>query len=157
MTRSETRRTISPPWYAAGIHFTCTQCGNCCSGPSGYVWFNEDELQAMADHLQVSREEFLQRYACRFEGQWSLDEVKTRQGYDCIFLERDEQGRAMCRVYPVRPTQCRTWPFWPENMRSPRAYRAAAKRCPGVAAGLEGKGERFTEQMIQVRIDVTRK
>ena len=37
--------------------------------------------------------------------------------YDCVFLKEDpERGRKTCSIYPVRPLQCRTWPFWPENL-----------------------------------------
>ena len=29
----------SGPWYADGLSFECTMCGNCCTGPPGAVWF----------------------------------------------------------------------------------------------------------------------
>jgi Fe-S-cluster containining protein len=48
----------------------------------------------------------------------------------CVFL--DEQMR--CRIYKVRPLQCRTYPFWPELM-NPRAWRAEAHRCEGIDRG----------------------
>ena len=41
-------------WYADGLRFSCTQCGNCCTGPPGAVWFNEDEGKAMADKVGVA-------------------------------------------------------------------------------------------------------
>ena len=32
------------PWYASGLAFECTQCGDCCSGPEeGYVWVTPEE------------------------------------------------------------------------------------------------------------------
>ena len=36
------------PWYAEGLRFKCTQCGGCCTGGPGFVWFDEDEGAAMA-------------------------------------------------------------------------------------------------------------
>jgi len=38
-------------------------------------------------------------------------------------------------IYPVRPTQCRTWPFWAGNLRSPADWNEAARRCPGINHG----------------------
>ncbi len=123
------------PWYAPGLSFECTQCGNCCTGPPGYVWFNPDEARAIAAYLGLSEDEFRRRYAAKKSGRWTLEEVRTESGYDCVFLRRDEQGKAWCRVYPVRPTQCRTWPFWDSNLRSPRDWAEAAETCPGMRSG----------------------
>jgi len=123
------------PWYSDGLSFTCHQCGNCCTGPSGYVWFNEHEGRAMADYLNIDEAEFYRRFARKKHGQWSLTEVKRRGQHDCVFLEWDGQGKAWCGIYPVRPTQCQTWPFWPENLRSPEAWEEAAETCPGMRHG----------------------
>ena len=51
-------------------------------------------------------------------------------GGDCPFLEG-----ARCRIHPARPAQCRTFPFWPENLRSRAAWRALRAFCPGVGRG----------------------
>jgi len=37
-----------------------------------------------------------------------------------------------CSIYAARPEQCRSWPFWPELLRSPQALREAARLCPGI-------------------------
>jgi Fe-S-cluster containining protein len=123
------------PWYREGLHFTCHQCGNCCTGPPGYVWFNEAEGRAMAAHLGVSEATFYEQYARRANGKWSLREVKRNGQYDCVFLQRDGQGKALCGVYPARPKQCATWPFWPENLASREAWDEVAKDCPGMRHG----------------------
>ena len=125
-------------WYADGLRFQCTQCGNCCTGPTGFVWFNEQEGQALARKRGVSEAEFYRTFARRIDGQWSLNENKTAHGYDCIFLDRETvPGKAICGVYEARPTQCRTWPFWPENVRSERAWLTTKRLtpCPGMGAG----------------------
>ncbi len=137
-------------WYRDGLRFTCTQCGNCCTGPPGYVWFDEDEVRAMAGALRMEVRSFLRRFAHKVNGYWSLNEIRNGSLYDCVFLERDDQGRALCRVYETRPRQCRTWPFWPENLETPKDYQRAAVHCPGMARGLSGKGRFYPLEKIRV-------
>ncbi len=136
-------------WYSDGLRFSCTQCGNCCSGPSGYVWFDPDEAFAMADFLKVDLETFLRQYARLEYERWTIDERWNPevQGYDCIFLRRDTAGKASCSIYPVRPLQCRTWPFWRENLSSPRAWQQASRRCPGMS---NGKGKLVPVEQIRI-------
>lgn len=129
---------VSREWYADGLRFECTQCGNCCTGPPGYVWFTESEGRAMARALEVDEDRFLDESAHQVRGRWSLNEYKTEHGFDCVFLDRESSpGKALCRVYKARPAQCRTWPFWPENISS-RQQWGAVKRdtpCPGIDQG----------------------
>ena len=134
-------------WYDEGLSFSCTQCGNCCSGPQGYVWFSPDEGFAMAEFLNVDLETFLNKYARIEYKQWTLDERWNPQakGYDCVFLKRDEQGKALCSIYSVRPQQCRTWPFWRENLKAPRTWQKAGDRCPGM-----NKGTFFSIEQIRI-------
>jgi len=123
------------PWYADGLRFKCTQCGGCCTGGPGYVWFDDDEAAAMAEAKGVDKAAFYAKYAKKKLGRWSLDEVRVARGqYDCVFLARpgglDSPGR--CTIYADRPTQCRTWPFWESNVSSPEAWAEAAEDCPGM-------------------------
>ena len=125
-------------WYADGLHFACTSCGNCCTGPPGAVWFKEDEGRRMAEKLGISVKEFRRRFARKLNGNWSLNERDTEHGFDCIFLDRGSvPGKAVCSVYEARPTQCRTWPFWAENLTTQRAWLTAkhATPCPGMDDG----------------------
>lgn len=126
---------MADEWYSGGLKFSCTQCGNCCSGPPGYVWFDGREAQAMADFLKLDVVTFLRRHAHTVNGKWTLNERTGPNGYDCVFLQRDPSGKAMCSIYEVRPRQCRTWPFWPELLRSPAAWQRASERCPGMDRG----------------------
>lgn len=64
-----------------------------------------------------------------------MQERDSVRGRDCVFLARDGAGRAACSIYPVRPAQCRTWPFWPENLATPEDWGRAAKSCPGMDRG----------------------
>ena len=145
-------------WYAEGLPFTCTQCGNCCTGSPGYVWFHYDELVAMAKFIGIEPDEFLMRYARREGDGWSLREVEREGQFDCVFLKQDAvTGCRTCSIYQVRPTQCRTWPFWPDNLRSPRAWKAAAKRtpCPGMLKSLDGEGTFYPIEKIRIQRDAT--
>ena len=138
------------PWFGNGLSFSCTQCGNCCTGPSGYVWFDDDEAQAMADFFGIKLDTFLRRYAKRALGRLTLSEVKNGPDYDCVFLRQTDDGKRTCGIYPVRPTQCRTWPFWPSNVKSRRAWEASAKTCPGMRDP-DARGEHFVP-IDQVRV-----
>jgi hypothetical protein len=125
-------------WYAGGLRFTCTQCGNCCTGPPGTVWFTPQEARAIARRLGVREASFYASYARRVDGRWSLRERPGERGCDCVFLDRDSvPGKAICSIYQERPAQCRTWPFWPENLRSKRAWLTARRvtPCPGMDLG----------------------
>lgn len=139
-------------WYGDGLRFECTQCGNCCTGAPGYVWFDDDEARAMAEELGVSKREFYQRYAKRKLGKWTLEEVRYQKQYDCVFLERDEDGRGKCGIYEVRPTQCRTWPFWASNLSSPREWAKAAEGCPGMKLPGQAGGNFVPIEKITVEL-----
>lgn len=142
-TKSTDKKEV---WYARGLRFRCTSCGNCCTGVPGYVDFSPSELEAMARYLGLVPDEFLRRYARRRKGWWTLREIKTEESYDCIFLQREEEtGRALCSIYEVRPSQCRTWPFWPENLESREAWETAAESCPGMEPPKRAKLYRVEE------------
>ena len=126
------------PWYADGLRFECTQCGNCCSGPPGAVWFDLDEAEAMARAVGVSLDAFLERYTRRIGARRSLKELAGPRGFDCVFLDRDSKpGTARCSIYKARPRQCRTWPWWPEVVETPESWAETKRRtpCPGMDSG----------------------
>ncbi|MEM7623426.1 MAG: YkgJ family cysteine cluster protein [Planctomycetota bacterium] len=118
------------------MRFSCTQCGSCCTGPSGYVKFTDDEAQAMAAKLGMPIDEFMRTYTHDTPMGQSLTERETEFGFDCVFLDRDTvPGKAVCSLYEARPAQCRTWPFWTSNLTSEHAWRRAAMECPGIDRG----------------------
>lgn len=120
------------PWYAGGLRFTCTQCGNCCSGAPGYVWVTAREIKAIAGRLEMTVAAFERRYVRQVDSRTSLTE---RRDGDCDFLRRLDDGRAICAIYEDRPSQCKTWPFWDENLESPHAWAVASSDCPGMNNG----------------------
>lgn len=115
----------SSPWYAQGLRFKCTECGKCCTGGPGYAWVNDQEIQKMADYLKISLKDFGRKYLRFVNGRYALIE---KRNYDCIFL-KDKR----CTIYPVRPQQCRTFPWWAQNLSSPEAWREAAQDCEGIS------------------------
>jgi len=118
-------------WYQAGLSFECTQCGNCCSGAPGYVWATKEEIRRISEFLGRDDGWLESKHLRRVGFRYSLTE--KRDG-DCIFLKRDGK-QTMCSIYPVRPLQCRTWPFWRQNLRSPDAWNTAHETCPGINHG----------------------
>ena len=126
------------PWYVGGLHFECVQCGRCCSGPGeGYIWVTKPEIQIIADFLKISVEQLRQEYLKRVGLRTTIIEHRTTR--DCIFLNHGLRGlhgsQKECIIYPVRPSQCRIWPFWPENLTNPNAWNKAAQKCPGINHG----------------------
>ncbi|RMH23936.1 MAG: YkgJ family cysteine cluster protein [Planctomycetota bacterium] len=136
-----------------GLRFSCTMCGACCTGPSGFVLFTDDEADAMAAAMGVSRDEFLTRYTRETVLGRSLAEKPSPFGQDCVFLDRDRvPGRAVCGLYEARPEQCRTWPFWKSNLRTRRNWEQAAARCPGMNKGPLTDPE--TVRLTRDRLDI---
>lgn len=125
--------TFKHPWYIAGLHFDCFGCGECCSGPDeGYIWATKPEIKFISDYLKMSERQFRRKYTKRVGLRTTLTEDSKSK--DCIFLEKRE-GYKRCSIYPVRPNQCRTWPFWSSNLKSPDTWNQAAKKCPGINKG----------------------
>ncbi len=126
------------PWYADGLRFECTQCGDCCSGEPGYVWVDDGEIQAMAENLKMSIDDFKSEYIREVGGSYSLTEYSDG---DCILLDRETRK---CKVYDGRPIQCRTWPFWDSTLDKKRDWKETCEVCPGA-----GKGRLYTLEEIE--------
>ena len=137
---------MSQPWYADGLRFACTQCGNCCTGLPGFVWVNDAEIAAIAGFRGESVEE-VRGLHTRSEG-GTRRSLKEKSNGDCVFYDR----MAGCTVYPVRPRQCRTWPFWECNTMSPAAWDRAAAECPGCNQGELIPAEEITRRVKVIRI-----
>jgi Fe-S-cluster containining protein len=135
---------MSEPWYRDGLAFTCTRCGDCCTGAPGFVWVNEKEITALAEHLDEEVAEVRERFTRPAHGRRSLRE---KANGDCVFFERG----VGCKVYDVRPRQCRTWPFWESNIDTPEDWKRTCEICPG-----SGQGELIPVEEITRRLRVIR-
>lgn len=119
---------MAKEFWSEGIRFECQGSGKCCvsRGGYGYVYLSLADRKRLAGHLKITTREFTRKYCDKKDGWFFLREDSA----DCRFLE----GRR-CGVYEARPTQCRTWPFWPENMNPKVWQRDVAAFCPGVGKG----------------------
>jgi len=132
-------------WYKDGLRFKCTQCGNCCSGPEGYVWVNDEEIEKIAEFIGKPVDEMKDAHTRQVGKRTSLKEFASG---DCTFLHPTTRG---CTIYPVRPRQCRTWPFWNSNLEHPESWQAAQQVCPGA-----GKGNFFSLEEIEAQAAIIR-
>jgi Fe-S-cluster containining protein len=120
------------------VRFACQGSGKCCvsRGAYGYVYVTVEDRRALARHFGLATQAFTRKY-CEKDGNgyWTIADFNA----SCRFLE----GKR-CGVYEARPTQCRTWPFWPEVMGARAWSREVASYCPGV-----GKGRTWTRAEIE--------
>ena len=135
----------SKPWYAKGLRFECSQCGNCCKNHGAYTYVNLSpaDTRRIAAHLGLSRTDFLREH-CELEP--GFFPHLRNDGEACRFLTAE--GR--CRIYPVRPVQCATWPFWRENLERETWDGPVRTCCPGI-----GQGPTHSAEEIERRADET--
>lgn len=127
------------PWYKDGLQFECTQCGRCCGGAPGFVWVNAAEIAAMAKESGAeSVSEFEGKFVRKVGARKSLIEFENG---DCVFLD---PVKRTCTLYNSRPRQCRTWPFWDSNLKTPEDWQQTCEVCPGA-----GKGQLYSLEVIE--------
>jgi Fe-S-cluster containining protein len=136
---------MGEPWYKDGLRFTCTRCGHCCTGEPGYVWVVDEGLAAIANFRGETLEEVKALYT-----RWTSRgrTLREKGNGDCVFYDR-EKG---CTVYPVRPPQCRTWPFWESNLADPDSWEETCSGCPGSGQGELIPAEEITRRMKVIRL-----
>ena len=127
------------PWYAGGLRFECRRCGACCTGEPGYVYLRRGEAEAAARSLGMTAARFRRRYTRQADGRVSLREEADGR---CVFF-----ADGVCRIYAVRPLQCRTFPFWRWNVECREHWEEIAEECPGI-----GRGRLFTLDEIRERL-----
>ncbi|MCL1814947.1 MAG: YkgJ family cysteine cluster protein [Treponema sp.] len=131
-------KTNKMPFFADGLRFSCIHCSECCRVEPGYVFLSQNDLRLLAEGLQMGYNDIVERY-CRWvpspggEKQLSLKETPD---FDCIFW----QDR--CNVYPYRPLQCKTFPFWDSTLNAREAWEELP--CPG-----KGKGKLHSREYIE--------
>ncbi len=128
-------------WWDSGIRFECQGSGQCCVSRDeyGYVYMTKEDRIRMAQALGLSTSAFTKQYCDKEDGIYHL--VDGPEGR-CHFLEGHR-----CGIYEGRPTQCRTWPFWPEVMNAKTWKKEVADFCPGV-----GQGKLWSKEEIQTQL-----
>lgn len=128
-----------------GIQFQCQGSGNCCvsRGGYGFVYMTLEDRRRMANHLKLTTSSFTKKYCDQADGIWKI--ANPAEG-DCMFLKNRR-----CSVYEGRPTQCRTWPFWPEALKPKTWTGEIASFCPGV-----GKGKIWSKAEVEAELNVQR-
>lgn len=137
----------SKAWWHEGVKFQCQGSGKCCTshGEFGFVFLTLEDRRRFAKYFKISTSQFTKKYCEKYNGAFHL--IERKDNPDCLFLK----GKG-CSVYEARPTQCRTWPFWPEVM-SPKAWKKEITSfCPGV-----GKGKVWTKEEIKEQMDLMQK
>lgn len=130
------------PWYAEGVRFECTGSGNCCvtRGEFGFVYLTREDRRRLAAHFELPVATFTRRYCAKRLGHFHINDHPGAT--ECRFLD----GKR-CTVYAARPTQCRTWPFWPDVIDAKKWQRDVASFCPGV-----GKGRLWSRAEIEAML-----
>lgn len=121
-------------FFDSGIQFHCRRCGHCCTGAPGIVRVSEQSAAAIAAAVGMTPEPFERTCLSAVGDGFS---IRERADGRCLFYEEG------CRIYPHRPSQCRTYPFWLRNLRSEDRWRETMRECPGI-----GSGPMFTRDAI---------
>ncbi len=122
---------METPFFAQGLRFGCTRCSRCCRHDPGHVFLTRTDLDALTAGVGLDEKTFVGTY-CRpvTMGGRALLSLKEKPNYDCIFWESGG-----CRVYPHRPFQCRSFPFWSSILASESDWRRMGEYCPGIGRG----------------------
>lgn len=108
------------------------------------MYLSEADADRIAAHLRLSNDDFEKRFLFRTK---HLRRLRKPRNAECPFLKT--QG---CAIHEVKPTQCRTFPLWPEILESSEELAQTARWCPGLGQGPDVLIEDIrdcTEQMRQ--------
>lgn len=121
---------VQKPFYNKGLKFECQKdCSACCGGSPGYVWLEDTDIDAISKFLKIDRQDFLDEYTKESDGRISLIDLEEKE-WDCVMLK---DGK--CTIYEHRPIQCRTYPFWYQNIYSKKYWEEEQDHCPGIGCG----------------------
>jgi Fe-S-cluster containining protein len=125
------------------MRFQCQPgCTKCCE-QKGFVYFTERDIERTAEFLSMPKEKFESRFIYRTR---NTRRLRTPQHGQCIFL-----GDGGCSIHPVKPAQCRIFPFWPELVESAKEWHGTAAWCPGMGKGELVQIEMAREQAAEMR------
>ena len=126
-----------------GLRFQCQPGCTACCEQTGYVYLTEADLVRAATFVGMTARAFERKYVYRTARQLRLRVPRQAQ---CHFL-RD----GGCSIHPAKPTQCRIFPFWPEQVESKQEWKKTAQYCPGMGQGPLIQIELAREQAREMR------
>ena len=135
-------------FWENGLRFSCQQCGRCCCGEPGIVYFSPDEFDRLVEFLKKTRGLDREKIIADMMKPWQ-DSYTARDDFDdghCIFYDHG------CTVYEVRPSQCRDFPFWRCQLKNEKAWREAGRSCPGIDHGRLWSAEEICAIAANARI-----
>ena len=86
--------------------FQCQGCGACCRIKNGIVRVGDDEIRRIAEFLGMSERAFIDRETEIAPDRRGLV-LRSRPDESCVYLTEDNR----CRIHPVKPDKCRTFPY----------------------------------------------
>ncbi len=114
-------------WEKEPVRFECEpDCFKCCTKP-GVVYMDRKDVRDAAEYLQLSQKLFKSEFLKKEHDMWYID---VQEGNPCPFLTFEG-----CAIHEAKPAQCRTYPFWRENMETPQHWELTAGFCPGINKG----------------------
>lgn len=127
-----------------GLAFECQQCSYCCRFEPGFVFLTPGDIKKMSSFFKLSEKDFIHRY-CREvnSSEGCLVSLKEKKNHDCMFWEEG------CTIYPARPVQCQSYPFWASVINSEESWNKESRYCPGI-----GRGSVLTEEEIRKRMNL---
>jgi len=136
-------------WIEDGLHFSCNQCGVCCTGTPGYIWVTPEEMRDLAQTLHMKFSDFTHQYVKQVGEHYSLIE---KSNGDCCLWNKDKG----CTAYSTRPQQCQTYPFWPEITKTKESWKREGGECSGIQKGLQNEGQHHSLKHIQKTVEIAK-
>ena len=130
-------------WREKKLRFECQRCGRCCKSPEGFVFISTDDLEQLATRLNITNRALQRDWCTRFH---KFIVLKNKPNGECIFYTEID-GEPRCKVYTARPMQCRTYPFWQQNLISPDSWAKEKLVCPGIGKGKVVSQDRIEEAL----------
>ena len=115
--------------YPKNVSFECQRCGKCCGDVSRKkrkILLLKSEVKRISDITGLKEDGF----ATRLQNDGPYRYMMKKKGGKCVFLERNS-----CKIYPLRPLICRSYPFSVEKTRSKDFIFKVSDECPGIGLG----------------------
>lgn len=109
------------------LRFACQPGCTLCCDREGWVYVTEADILRIANYIGMAPDVFEKQHIYRTRKRARL---RVPRHANCMFLK--DGG---CSIHEVKPTQCRTFPYWPELLGSRRQWYATGNWCPGIGQG----------------------